>query len=199
MAPNIMNNINFLNKISSWVCYSILSAEDEKARKKIIKKFLSVLTELKDLASYNMIMAVYSALTNSAVHRLSNTWEGMDEKSISTKDAINEFISTQGNSKNFREAMNQNYTSGKPCAPYMGIYLKDLVFLDDGQPTYLDNKINYLKCMQTYNIMFQILRFQTREYKIAQNPVIVREITNFKNVDDDSLYKMSLQVQPRKS
>lgn len=144
-------------------------------------------------------MAVNAGLTNSSIHRLSNTWEQLGEKEMALKEPINELIATASNSRNFREAMNNNYASGKNCSPYVGIYLRDLVFLDDGNPTFIDNKINFLKCIQTYNIMFQIIRFQGREYRINPNPNIIKEIMSHKVIDEDSLYKMSLSVQARKT
>lgn len=42
-APNLMQNINFLNKVSNWVSYQILIQEDDQKRKKVVKKFLKIL------------------------------------------------------------------------------------------------------------------------------------------------------------
>jgi len=198
MAPNLMLNINFLNKVSSWVSYQILTQEDDNKRKKVIKKFLRVMGELRELNSYNMIMAVNSGLNTSSIHRLSNLWELIGEKELAVKEPINELIATSGNSKNFRDAMNTNYNTGKNCSPYVGIYLRDLVFLDDGNPTFMDGKINFMKCIQTYNIYHQVLRFQGREYRFTPNTAFIKEILNYKVVDDETMYKISLQVQPRK-
>jgi hypothetical protein len=43
-SPNIMKNINFLNKVSSWVSFTILNQEDTPHRIKIIQKFIRVLS-----------------------------------------------------------------------------------------------------------------------------------------------------------
>ncbi len=197
-APNIIANIEFLNKVGSWVCYSILSENDLKKRVALVKKFIKILTELKEMNSLNMIMAVNAGLTNSAVHRLSATFDEVDDKTTKERDPINDLVNPQGNSKNMRAAMNNCYTNNLQCAPYIGIYLRDIVFCDDGNPTFVDGRINFMKCIQLYNIMYQVLKFQNRDYRITPDAAFISVINSFKKLDDNELFNMSLKIQPRK-
>jgi len=199
-APNVMLNINFLNKVSSWLAYCILNSDELPNRVKLLKKILQVLGFLKDLNSFNMVMAVIGGLGGTPIHRLSQTWDEIDERSLQIRQQCNELSSSKGNSKAFRVAMNDCYTSGKPCAPYIGIYLRDLVFTDDGNPTIMDGKINFSKCTNTYNVMHQVLRFRGRPYDIDPNKEFIQEMLDFdeKKVNENYLHDLSLQVQPRK-
>jgi hypothetical protein len=79
MAPNIMNNINFLNKVSAWIIYNILAEEATKKRGALLKQVIDVLFHLLELRSYNMMTSVNAALGNSAIYRLSQTWELVDD------------------------------------------------------------------------------------------------------------------------
>jgi son of sevenless len=198
MAPNLMRSINFLNKISGWVAVQILTENNLEKRVKIVKYFLKVLPELVNLNSLNMIQAVNSALSGSAIHRLNNTWEQIEEKEIQERTKVDELISTRGNFKNLRNTMSNCYDSGKECSPFIGILLKDLVFFDDGNPKLVDGKINFNKCIGFFSIMKNILRFQKRDFNIIPNPKIIKSIVEFKPMDEKILYNMSLQLQPRK-
>ncbi|KAF0982441.1 hypothetical protein FDP41_011371 [Naegleria fowleri] len=199
-APNVMANINFLNKVSTWFTWKILSEDAHLKRVKMLKKVIQVLGILKDMNSFNMLMAIMGVLGGTSIHRLSNLWEEMDEKTLEIQQQCAELASTKGNNKNFRMAMNECYSSGKLSSPYIGIYLRDLVFTDDGNPTIMDGKINFSKCINTYNVMHQILRFQGRPFDIEPNTDFIREMVAFndKEKSEDYLYELSLQVQPRK-
>ncbi|EFC47370.1 rasGEF domain-containing protein [Naegleria gruberi] len=199
-APHVMLNINFLNKVSTWLSVKILTEEDPQKRVRFGKKIMQVLGILKEMNSYNMLMAIIGALGSTPVHRLSKVWDEMDEKLNEVQNACNELSSPKGNSKNFRMAMNECFTNGKPCCPYIGIYLRDLVFTDDGNPTIMDGKINFSKCINTYNVMYQILRFQGRPYEIEPNNDFIKEMISFneKERSEEELYELSLQIQPRK-
>jgi hypothetical protein len=201
MAPNIMNNINFLNKVSSWVAYTILAEDSIPNRKKLIKKFVRIMLLLKKHHSFNMLLALNAGMNNSAVHRLSHTWLQVSEKIQELRKKVVEVISSQNNSTNFkqlRSLMNKLYERGVPCSPYLGIYLRDLVFTEDANATYVDGKINMQKFIITYNTMHQVLRFQGRDYQFSTpSTAFMREINSFKIVNDDTLFDMSLKTQPK--
>ena len=133
-APNLMRSINFLNKVSNWVSYHVLSEKDEKKRRELLKTFIKLTVKLMDLNSLNMMQAINAGLTTTAVHRLSLTWDQIEEKITSLRKGVDALISTRGNFKALRERMNDCYENGKPCAPFVGVLLKDLVFFDDGNP-----------------------------------------------------------------
>ncbi|KAL9655979.1 hypothetical protein ABK040_007600 [Willaertia magna] len=199
-APNLLSNVGFFNKISNWVCVSILSEENQMRRVRILRKMLHLLGALHEMNSFNLAMAVSGGLGETSVHRLTNTWDEIEEKTLEIQHNCLEFTSPKGNYKQFRAATNECFVSGKSCVPYIGIYLKDLVFTDDGNPAFVDGKINFTKCINTYAIMFQVLRFQGRNYNIEPNPDFIKEILTFddKKYSEDARYEMSLKIQPKK-
>ncbi|KAL0482849.1 hypothetical protein AKO1_014141 [Acrasis kona] len=200
MAPNIMNSINFLNRVSNWIAHNILKEKEIRNRASIIRKAIHILKFLVEMHSYNMMTAVNAALGNAGVFRLTQTWELVEESLKNDITKIKDGISSpKGNSRNFREAMRKAYIQGLNCSPFVAIYFRDLVFLDDGNPNIIEDKINFLKCINIYNTMATITRFQGRNYSFTRNSNIIKDILYHHEVSDDDLYNYSLNIQPKKS
>uniref|UniRef100_A0A7S1KRQ2 Ras-GEF domain-containing protein n=1 Tax=Percolomonas cosmopolitus TaxID=63605 RepID=A0A7S1KRQ2_9EUKA len=196
-APNLMDHINFLNHVSNWVAQIVCSEPNLNNRKKLIKRFIKTAEHLMKIRSYNMMMAVDSGLSSGPVYRLSLTWDDLDESVLAKREPIAALTSTSDNFKKFRAAMQQAYEQGEPCVPYSGVYLRDLVFTDDGNPTFIDGKVNFNKCIQTYNLFQLVLRFQGRDYGFSELPNLQAEIETHEQASKDELYDLSTGIQPR--
>jgi len=197
MAPNILEVTSLFNKISNYVVFHVVSESNSMLRKKMIETLIKSVEYLRELNSFNMSMAIYSALGNSALSRLSE-WTLLDVTVSKAYEDLVKLCSTENNQKTMRDAMDKCYVDGEACTPYIGIYLRDLVFTDDGNPTMIDGKLNFYKAVNQYSIMFNILRFQDRTYDINIKEDIQATIENYKPRSEDELYNMSLKVQPRK-
>lgn len=64
--------------------------------------------------------------------------------------------------------MQNCYKNQVACCPYIGIFLTDLIFVDDSNQTFVDGKINFMKCIMTYKIMEKIIRFQPIPFKVSE-------------------------------
>lgn len=112
-------------------------------------------------------------------------------------------------SKNFalyREALTS--ISG-PCIPFLGVYLTDLTFIEDGNPDFMkrgiDNHgeqnrlINYAKRMKTADVLLEIQKFQSIPYALTSVPEL-QEYLKF-SLDDapmhTDLYEVSLVLEPK--
>lgn len=62
--------------------------------------------------------------------------------------------------------MDNCYNESLKCCPYVGVYLTDLVFIDENK-NYVDGKINFQKIILLYNAMFNVLRFQNKPYNVS--------------------------------
>ena len=52
-----------------------------------------------------------------------------------------------------------------PCIPYLGTYLTDLTFIDDGNPDEVDGMINFFKWSLTAGVIEDLSRFQQISYR----------------------------------
>ena len=74
-APNIVAVIKRFNLVSTWVATEIVKAEKLKDRIQLVKNFIKIAHECKNLSNYNAVMEILSGLQNSAIYRLKKTWE----------------------------------------------------------------------------------------------------------------------------
>ncbi len=89
-------------------------------------------------------------------------------------------VSSDGRFRNLREAMHK---SDPPCIPYLGMYLMDLVFIEESTPDFSDGLINFSKLRMVFiakrlHILDLIINLLTFYFKISH---IIREIRGFQN------------------
>ena len=75
-------------------------------------------------------MAVYSSLSGASVQRLKSTWMHLGLKAWKAYNDIEKFMAPGSNYKHLREVTK---AAPLPKIPYLGLYLQDLTFIDDGE------------------------------------------------------------------
>ena len=88
-----------------------------------------------------------------------------------------------------------------PCIPYLGVYLSDLTFIDEGNLDYVkDNKlINFEKRALSAKVITEIQLFQQMQYCFRPMPFLQSYLTNLKMFSESEAYKLSLEYEPRES
>eukprot|EP01027_Heterolobosea_sp_BB2_P008527 GEZU01012655.1.p2 GENE.GEZU01012655.1~~GEZU01012655.1.p2 ORF type:complete len:120 (-),score=60.36 GEZU01012655.1:217-576(-) len=89
-----------------------------------------------------------------------------------------------------------------PCVPFIGMYLTDLMFIEQGNPDMLRGKINFFKRRLYSEVILEIQSFQQKPYELQNVPylrwVFTRHIFEEQHqLDDNELFKLSLQAEPR--
>ncbi|KXN69287.1 ras GEF, partial [Conidiobolus coronatus NRRL 28638] len=79
------------------------------------------------------LMAVLSGLNSSAISRLNDTWCAVSTQFRTIFDHLNQTFDPK---KNFLIYRNKLKDTPPPCIPFFGIYLTDLTFIHQGNPTY---------------------------------------------------------------
>jgi son of sevenless len=87
-----------------------------------------------------------------------------------------------------------------PIIPYIGVYLRDLTFLELGNSEYLNEEkgiLNYDKYRMISSVIIEFQTFQEIPYDFEENGAILRLLSNHMvSFDDDRLYDMSLILEP---
>ena len=65
----------------------------------------------------------------------------------------------------FRGLRNCLRSADPPCVPYLGMYLTDLTFIEDGNPDTVDGLINFVKRRLYANVIRDLQQFQFLEYE----------------------------------
>jgi len=107
-----------------------------------------------------------------------------------------------GANRNFTEYREIIHSVNPPCIPFLGIYLQDLTFIEDGNPDYLhksSNLINFAKRQKTAEVIRELKQFQNFAYNFHTIPEFQDYIKGQldQDRDVDRLYERSLKLEPK--
>ncbi|KAI3386284.1 hypothetical protein SNEBB_007626 [Seison nebaliae] len=184
------------NHMSQLVVNEVVQSKNIRERICIIEKWTQVADTCRMLQNYNGILQIISAFNNSAVFRLQRTWEKVPKLCRQTIQKLQNIVSSDGMFKNMRELLQKH---DPPTVPYLGTYLHDLTFLEDGTPdTIDDNLINFSKMRLISLIIRDVKNFQEVPYKLTHNQTVANYLLDdTKFIRTDDLYEMSLKLEPR--
>ena len=135
--------VEHFNNVSQWVIKNILAQNDAKLRTKILNKFLKLGEKLKKLNNMNGVMEILSGLENAAVFRLKKSWEKANNEIY---ESLSSLLASSQNHSEYRKTLREHVTP--PAVPYLGIFLSDLTFIEEGNkdflPSPLDNTIELI-------------------------------------------------------
>lgn len=104
-------------------------------------------------------------------------------------------------SKNFSQYRETLHAATPPCIPFLGVYLTDLIFIEDGIPSLTKNTelINFAKRTKTAEVIRDIQQYQNVPYSLNPVPELQEWISeNMRNAADvQEMYNQSLKVEPR--
>ncbi|KAE9980590.1 hypothetical protein BLS_004135 [Venturia inaequalis] len=197
-AANIKALILHSNQLTNWVAQMILNQADVKRRVIVIKHFVSVADKCRHLSNFSTLTSIISALGTAPIHRLSRTWQQVNGK---TKDTLESMRKLMGSTKNFAEYRDTLHKANPPCVPFLGVYLTDLTFIEDGIPSIIKKTtlINFAKRAKTAEVIRDIQQYQNVPYPLQPVPELAEYIlSNMRTAGDvHEMYEMSLQVEPR--
>lgn len=209
-SPNVLALIQRFNAISTWVGATILEAgENEKslskaisARARTIKKMVALAVELYERNNLNGTMEILAGLSSNAIYRLQATWAKVDSKTMAKHEALNETFATTKSWKALRE---RQHAVNPPLIPYLGLYLTDLTFIEDGNAKHVNGGlVNVAKMRKFAAVLREIARYQdvgySDEVDVGHHLWLERAIdiavSRYPDADAE-LYQKSLEVEPR--
>lgn len=156
------------NSLTNWTAYCILRHRDVRKRSDCLRYFIQVAELCRKNNNFSSMYAIYSALYSSVIHRLKRTWEFIPDKYIAQLDNIGRLMNTSRNFSEYRDLLRMVQT---PAVPFFGVYLSDLLFVEQGNPDYLDPEhqfINFAKRKKTADIILSIRAFQATSYNFEE-------------------------------
>ncbi|XP_024912060.1 ras-specific guanine nucleotide-releasing factor 1 [Cynoglossus semilaevis] len=195
-TPFIMRTTKHFNDISNLIATEILRCDDVVPRVTVIEKWVAVADICRCLHNYNAVLEITSSLNRSSVFRLKKTWLKVSKQTKALIDKLQKLVSSEGRFKNLREALKN---CDPPCVPYLGMYLTDLAFIEEGTPNYTeDNLVNFSKMRMISHIIREIRQFQQTAYKIDLQPKVAQYLLDRSYVlDEESMYEASLRIEPK--
>jgi hypothetical protein len=194
-APGIVAMAEHFNYISGWVATTIVTTEDFVKRTRVIDKFLMMAKFCLRFGNLNTALAIFSGLEAGPVFRLEKTFSALSLKSKRTLAELKEVLCTEKSYKSMREFLSH---TNPPCIPYLGMFLTDLTFIEEGNVDYIDNLINFKKRRQIAETILKIMQYQQQGYLFFE-PVdyIQKKLKSLTVLPQNTLYDCSYYLEPR--
>jgi hypothetical protein len=137
-----------------------------------------------------------------SIHSFDDIHSGLQIVGARTNQILVQIRKMMGHEKNFIEYREIIHSINPPCIPFLGIYLQDLTFIEDGNSNYLkksQNLINFAKRMKTAEVIREIQQYQSAPYQLQS----VRELQLFikshleNSRDEEILYGLSVALEPK--
>uniref|UniRef100_A0A8B9H1E8 Ras protein-specific guanine nucleotide-releasing factor 2a n=1 Tax=Astyanax mexicanus TaxID=7994 RepID=A0A8B9H1E8_ASTMX len=195
-TPYIMKTSQHFNDMSNLVASQIMSHTDVGSRASSIEKWVAVADICRCLNNYNGVLEITSALNRSAIYRLKKTWAKISKQTKALMDKLQKTVSSEGRFKNLRETLKN---CNPPSVPYLGMYLTDLAFIEEGTPNFTEEGlVNFSKMRMISHIIREIRQFQQTPYRIEHQPKVTQYLLDKALImDEDTLYDLSLKIEPR--
>uniref|UniRef100_A0A671UCA8 Ras protein-specific guanine nucleotide-releasing factor 2b n=1 Tax=Sparus aurata TaxID=8175 RepID=A0A671UCA8_SPAAU len=195
-TPYIMKTSQHFNDMSNLVASQIMTHTDVGSRSSSIEKWVAVADICRCLNNYNGVLEITSALNRSAIYRLKKTWAKVSKQTKALMDKLQKTVSSEGRFKNLRETLKN---CNPPCVPYLGMYLTDLAFIEEGTPNFTEEGlVNFSKMRMISHIIREIRQFQQTPYRIEHQAKVTQYLLDKTLImDEDTLYDLSLKIEPR--
>ncbi|KAL3468181.1 ras guanine nucleotide exchange factor domain-containing protein [Aspergillus heterothallicus] len=197
-APNVRGLIRFFNQLSSWIGALILAESDLKTRTQVIGHLVNVASACRDLQNYSAVVSILSGLESAPIYRLGRTWAMVTERTCSILEPLQTLVSSDQNYQVYRNALRR---SVPPCIPFLGLFLKDLVFIEDGNSaTTSGGLINFAKYSLLASTAHELQGFQQASYNLQPVPELQEYLTTqFQTAASDvhAMWEKSCELEPR--
>ena len=193
-AGNVLGLINRVNILSYWVPSLILWPEKLSQRIKVFEKFIKVASFLRKLGNFSALMAVLIGLGQSATSRLNHTKNALSAESKKLLSELETVMNPQKSFSNYRSALR---ACKPPSIPYLGVYLQDLTFIEDGNPEQIDGLVNFERLGLVYGVLKEVLLYQNQSYAIPVLEPMSTLLISLPFATEKNLYQLSLIREPR--
>ena len=195
-SPNVLKMIARFNEVSNWICVQILTELDVKKRANNIRKIILIGEELYKLRNFNGVFEITSGLLSAGVTRLKLSWELVPKPAYKIYEKLKELTDSEANFGKYREAV--AVLPHQSCLPYLGRILSDIVFIEEGNPIFLENgHVNFIKCRMIGDVITQLRRYQQHPYNLQTIDTIAEFLSGHQIVSEDDCFRMSLEIEPR--
>jgi len=206
LAPNILALIQQFNNFVIFIQIQILRERSLRKRGTAIKRIIKMGQHFKLTRNYNSLCAVFSALNSAPIHRLKLAWTKVPQRNRQMFEEWSVIFCRDFNHRNLRQLLRK--AGGKPCIPHIGLFLQDLVFIDEGNkkklavPAFNGNQmLNFNKCVRIADQIKHLQLFQHHKYsakikeKKTTQKLLLIEFDKLKDVTEDQIWNMSTEIK----
>ena len=154
-----------------------------------------MLQHLRNLNNFSGVMEVLAGVNSSPVRRLKSTWKEIGESEMRIVEDIERLMNHKSSYRSYRSTLN---SAKKPVVPFIGVFLTDLTFIEDGNPKFLHNNlVNFTKCQRTSNVVQEILNYKSQYSQLKIDESIQSWLHNVQPIGEEEAYTQSTRIEPR--
>ena len=162
--------------------------------------------------NFSSLMAFIAGFNKSPLTRLKFTMKELPTRTLKRLSELEKLMSAESAYKVYRYRL---HSVNPPCIPYLGVYLLDLTYMEDGNPNKIGPLINFSKRRLINTLIREVQQYQNEPYNLLPVMDVVRLIdlalkmpfsldstssngtsTTMKNFEDE-LFHLSLEREPR--
>lgn len=141
----------------------------------VLISFIKLMESLLQMRNFYSLMAIYLALSLMAIDRLGKTWKGLPSRYVVVWDKIKTLMDPSNNFMNYRKLW---ISSELPKIPTPTVFLKDLTFIEEGNPDLDGNgMINFNKLVMLGRCIGQLKSSQDSNYPYTIHPRIYKYLS----------------------
>ncbi|XP_018105607.1 rap guanine nucleotide exchange factor 3 [Xenopus laevis] len=193
-TANLERFMRRFNEVQFWVATEVCLCQEEERRAQLLKKFIKLAAYLKEQKNLNSFFAVMFGLSNTAVSRLSRTWQKLPNKIRKLYSIFERLMDPSWNHRSYRLAVAK---LSAPLIPFLPLILKDLTFLHEGNRSTLDNLVNFEKMRMIAKTVQMFHRCRSQAYvplsPLRTRPVYILEDPSAARISACSEHSMTLR------
>jgi len=200
--------ISHFNDVSRWVEDMILKEDKPKQRARRMEKLIRTAIHLFEIRNFETMMAITSSLQDYAIDRLTLTKAEVDPKYLKLLEEIEEVMTPDKSYSKYRAKIKEILEEKLPCIPYLGVYRRDLVYIDESttKPKSDRDTINFGKSKQIFSVIQEIQQFQTIPYNFRVHPAVSARLRalpqlptgmDYNEYKKTILWELSLKREPK--
>ncbi|CDW56550.1 son of sevenless 2 [Trichuris trichiura] len=220
-SPQLLKLIQHSTKFTYWLEKCVVECGNINERVAVMNRILEIMCIFQELNNFTGLIEIYGVLESSAIHRLYHTWERLDQKLLRVFEEVKQVLS-DAHHKLIRERLR---SINPPCVPFFGMYLTNIIFLEEGNPIFLKmplssqsseaesstadlekpTLISFAKCRKIADIIGEIQMYQDVAYCLIVEPTIrhffesLNPLQGFSSKNDLEayLYSRSMEIEPK--
>ncbi|XP_053564238.1 rap guanine nucleotide exchange factor 3 [Bombina bombina] len=193
-TANLERFMKHFNEVQFWVVTEVCLCNQDERRAQLLRKFIKLAANLKEQKNLNSFFAVMFGLSNTAVSRLSRTWQRLPNKTRKLYSIFERLMDPSWNHRSYRLAVAK---LSPPLIPFLPLILKDLTFLHEGNRSTLENLVNFEKMRMVSKTLQMFHHYRSQAYiplsPLRSRPIHILEETNTARISACSEHSMTLR------
>jgi hypothetical protein len=203
ISDNSHDNLTHFQKMHmqqmDWITSHILTSANVDECAQRIAYWLDVSMRMQHIRNYNGMFEILTVLQSTSIYRLKKSWSKVSSTHLEILTKLKALFNFQNNFAAFRNYFKEN-VQFPPCLPYVGLILKDIVYMKLAPKEISPGIINVSKLNAVSAQLRELNSYQMTPYHFdAKYEVIEALKSPPKFATEDEQYDASLVLEPVKT